>query len=163
MKRKKFLAAAVLMILVVGTTAWRAAAQQQLPKTADLLTQWQYPDGSGFGTQLAALLFPNFPYRGLQGKTHDPIDKVYAFYRKKATLGLTADHGVNWQNDTETTLLVNQPADDGIGFSAMSAPRKIADSALMIVHQPAQTVIIKLSRDAQDRSETDISVIVDKH
>ncbi len=135
--------------------------------SGDALSQWQYPQGSGYGAQLAVLNTPDFPYGCLQGTTQDPIEKVYAFYREKATSGLEKEHGFNWQDDTEITLLVNQPmiggnARGGERFTALATARHLSDSALIIVHQPTQTVIVKLSRDAQNRTVTDISVIIDK-
>ena len=136
-------------------------------KAASALDYWQYPQGSGYGAQLAVVSSSIYP-SCLQGTTHDPIEKAYAFYRAKATNGLGVEHGFNWQKDLEITLLVNQPItggkpDGGIGFTALAEAHRDADYASMIIHQPTQTVFVKLSRDAQNRSWTNIAVVIDKH
>jgi hypothetical protein len=135
--------------------------------SSEPLSYWQYPQGVGYGAQLSVATAPDFPDGCLQGTTDDPIEKVYAFYRDKATAGAAKGHGFNWQNNSEMTLLVNQPmsggnARGGMGITGFGAVRHLSDCALIIVHQPTQTVIVKITRDAQNRSATDVSVILDK-
>ena len=135
-------------------------------KSVPPLSFWQYPQESGYGTQLAIVTGPVFP-ECLQGTTHDPIEKAYAFYREKAANGLFKGEDVfPWESKFEKTLLVKQTKIGGktaVAATALAEANPDPDHALMIVHQPTQTVIIKLSRNAQNRSWTDIAVIVDKH
>lgn len=157
MKRNRFLVATAAVALIAGTTVWRVAAQAQIPAATDPLAEWKYP--SIGGTQLQ---FPSMPFQGYQGQTHDPIEQVYAFYHSKSDLGNTG-HGNNWQSNAEQTLLVNQTGGTGYVASALYTQRRQPDNALLVIHQPTQTVIVKLSRDAQDKSLTDIVIIADKH
>ena len=179
----KYAVLAASSLLVLGTIPFvsraaptRSSKASQLLQVNDTakagapgnaLSHWQYPQGSGYGAQLAVVTTPNFPYECLQGTTHDPIEKAYAFYRQKATNGLGVEHGFNWDTNAETTLLVNQPMiggnpGGGIGFTGLGEMHHNPDHALMIVHQPTQTVVVKLSRDAQNQSWTDIAIVLDK-
>lgn len=155
--------AAAVVLLVTGSLLWPVSAhsQQKAQKPRPLtnpLAEWQYPEARNLEASNGERL-PTIPLQGLRTRTADPIEKVFLFYLKKTGQNFSA----GWRPEAQITLLLQQFAQGGVSCSVFYTPRKEADSALMIVHQPKRTLTIQLSRDPQDKSATDVLLVADEH
>lgn len=166
MKRNQTLLAVTAAIVAAGAVTWQESARGRTPDGANLVAQWHYPGSKTTGA-VNAENAKTFPLQGVLSQTPDSIQKVYFFYLEKVNTGYVGTVDNSWQSNTQTTTLAalapTDPANTAFSAGYLDAPRRESNSALMVLHQPRQTVTVELSRDPQDKSQTDIVLVVDKH
>lgn len=154
-------------ILAIGGVLWHGGAQsqphaKQAAHSPDPLADWLYPDAKNVGESNGERL-PSIHLHGIQLQTNDTIDKVFHFFRKKTDPRFSPDHHNGWAQELQPALLMTQWQSGAHVWSLLSTHRKDADSALMIIHQPKRTITVQISRDAMDKSTTDILLVADEH